>query len=57
MSMTTEDVREELDAFGTHIVVYIANGDGRLFEVHSVESGTAPDGTVCAVVNIGEKAN
>lgn len=54
---TVESVRDDLDNYGNHLVVYWLREDGDLFElgeIHAIANG--PGGTTCVVIEIGPKA-
>lgn len=47
--------REDLDAFGGHIPVHVQTHDGRRFQVEHIDSGSTPDGGICAVIHMGPR--
>ena len=52
---TVDQIRDDLDNYGSHLPVVIETSDGRWFHVGEITTGQYDDGAVAVVINMGER--
>ena len=52
---TVDQIRDDLDNYGSHLTVVIETSDGRWFHIGEITTSTYDDGHPAVVIQIGER--